>query len=135
MEPIFCKREGLKLFEEKDGKVLLGAIEINEAKRLKEKLSTKNINIDLVHNETTCKKGCVARVEAWAETNDIEAIQKMIHEENMHMIMSEGTDVDPEQIHQVFDDEAETAICPACGTSFSTKLKECPDCGLVFFNE
>ena len=123
------------MFDENNGKVLLGVVEINEAKRLKDRLAEKNIEIELIHNETTCRKGCVAKVEVWAEMVNVETIQKIIHEQNMHMIMSEGTEVDQERINQVFDADAETAVCPACGTSFSTKLKECPECGLVFFDE
>ena len=118
-----------------NGKILIGVIEVNEAKRLKEKLSSRGINIDLIHNDETCKKSYQSKVEVWVNSESIEAVQKMIHEENMHMIMSEGVEVNPDQLNQVFDSDAETAVCPACGTSFSTKLKECPECGLVFFNE
>ncbi len=32
----------------------------------------------------------------------------------------------------VFDAEAETALCPACGCHFSTTHDSCPDCGLSF---
>ena len=119
----------------KDGKILIGVIEINEAKRLKEKLSIHDVNIELIQNDETCKKSYQTKVEVWVASEYIEEVQKVIHAENMHMIMSEGVDVNPEQLNQIFDSEAETAVCPACGTSFSTKLKECPECGLVFFNE
>jgi rRNA maturation endonuclease Nob1 len=37
-----------------------------------------------------------------------------------------------ERINQVFDPENPTAVCPACGTEFSTHLGECSDCGLAF---
>ena len=116
-------------------KILIGVIEVNEAKRLKEKLSSRGVNIDLIHNDETCKKSYQSKVEVWVNSESMEAVQKMIHEENMHMIMSEGVEINHDQLNQVFDSDAETAVCPACGTSFSTKLKECPECGLVFFNE
>jgi len=32
----------------------------------------------------------------------------------------------------VFDTEAETALCPACGCRFPTTHNSCPDCGLCF---
>ena len=32
----------------------------------------------------------------------------------------------------VFDDQAEEALCPACGYRFSTRETTCPDCGLCF---
>ena len=118
-----------------EGKVLIGIIEINEAKRLKEKLLNKGINIDLIHNDETCKKSYQTKIEVWVDLESIAEVQQMIHEENMHLILSEGVEINPEQLNQVFDPDAETTICPACGTTFSTKLKECPDCGLVFFNE
>ncbi|MEI6093814.1 MAG: hypothetical protein WCQ47_09100 [bacterium] len=118
-----------------EGKVLIGIIEINEAKRLKEKLFNKGIDLDLIHNDQTCKKSYQTKIEVWVDSESIEAVQQIIHEENMHFIMSEGVDVNTDQLNQVFDTEADTTVCPACGTTFSTKLKECPDCGLVFFNE
>ncbi len=121
--------------ENTEGKVLIGVIEINEAKRLKEKLLKKNLSVELIHNDETCKKSYVSKVEVWAQEEDLEKVQRVIHDENMELIISEGTNIDHDQLNQVFDPDAETAICPACGTSFSTKLKECPECGLVFFNE
>ena len=33
---------------------------------------------------------------------------------------------------EIFDQNKDTAVCPACGASFSTKESECPECGLVF---
>ncbi|MGZ3745504.1 MAG: hypothetical protein ACXVBQ_16690 [Pseudobdellovibrionaceae bacterium] len=35
----------------------------------------------------------------------------------------------------VFDPRREGAHCPACGSAFPSKAKECPDCGLVFYIE
>lgn len=32
----------------------------------------------------------------------------------------------------VFDDQAEEALCPACGHRFSPRETTCPDCGLCF---
>jgi len=48
------------------------------------------------------------------------------------MLENEGHDIDHSILNNVFDSNAQTAVCPCCGTSFSTSLKECPDCGLVF---
>lgn len=118
-----------------EGKVLIGIIEINEAKRLKEKLLTRGIDIDLIHNDETCKKSYQTRIEVWVTLESIAEVQKMIQDENMDLLISEGVEINHDQLNQIFDPDAETTVCPACGTTFSTKLKECPDCGLVFFNE
>ncbi len=32
----------------------------------------------------------------------------------------------------IFDDQADEALCPACGYRFSTRETTCPDCGLCF---
>lgn len=93
------------------------------------------MEIELVHNEQTCRKGCQSKVEVWVDSQYLQEVQELFQEEVKRMIEAEGTGVDHEQIGQVFDPEAKTTICPACGTEFSTELKECPDCGLVFFKE
>jgi transcriptional/translational regulatory protein YebC/TACO1 len=118
-----------------ENKILVGVIEINEAKRLRDKLFDRGVQIDLIHNEQTCRKGCQSRVEVWVEAQHLQQVQELFQEEVKRMIETEGTGVNHEQIGQVFDPEAKTTICPACGTEFSTELKECPDCGLVFFGE
>ncbi len=121
--------------DENKNKILVGVIEINEAKRLRDKLSTRGVEIDLIHNEQTCRKGCQSKVEVWVDEQHVKQAQALFQEEVKRMIDAEGTEVNHEQLDQVFDPEAKTTICPACGTEFSTDLKECPDCGLVFFME
>ncbi|MEI6080752.1 MAG: hypothetical protein WCQ53_08985, partial [bacterium] len=69
--------------ENTEGKVLIGVIEINEAKRLKEKLLKKNLSVELIHNDETCKKSYVSKVEVWAQEEDLEKVQRVIHDENM----------------------------------------------------
>jgi len=44
--------------ENNTNKILVGIIEVNEAKRLRDKLFDRGIQIDLIHNEQTCRKGC-----------------------------------------------------------------------------
>ena len=113
-------------------KELIGIIDLAEAKELVEKLIEKEIYIEIRHNEKTCLKGCSVKVEIWAEQKDIPAIAEVISHEKMKVLDNEGLDIDKSLLDHVFDDEAKTAICPACGTSFSTECKECPECGLVF---
>jgi len=119
-----------------ENKVLLGVTDVNEAKGLLEKMALKGFDLEIRHNDETCKMGCRGvRVEVWANETDVPAIMQIIKQEKLELLANEGTDVDHERINQVFDTNAEQAICPACGASFSTTLKECPECGLVFIPE
>lgn len=113
-------------------KILIGILELSEAKALSDKLEPKGVYIAIKHNEQTCLKGCVVKVEVWAQENDIPVIAETIKEDKMKLLDNEGLDIDKSLLEHVFDDEAKTAICPACGASFSTDNKECPECGLVF---
>ncbi len=113
-------------------KVLIGILELNEAKKLSDQLEPKGVYIAIKHNEQTCLKGCVVKVEVWAQENDVPAIAETIREDKMKLLDNEGLDIDKSLLEHVFDEESKMATCPACGTSFSTDLKECPDCGLVF---
>jgi len=113
-------------------RILIGILELSEAKDLSDKLEPKGVYIAIKHNEQTCTKGCVVKVEVWAQESDIPVIAETIKEEKMKIIDNEGLDIDKSLLEQVFDDEATTAVCPACGASFSTDNKECPECGLVF---
>ena len=111
-------------------KILVGIMGLIDAKRLKEKLAEIGIQIELGHNKETCTKGCQVTVEVWADPAHLAKIQEVVKEERSKLL--DDLDFDPDQSNQVFDPTKETAICPACGTEFSTKLKECPECGLVF---
>ncbi len=114
-------------------KQLLGIMDLNEAKRIKEILAERGVAIELGHNKQTCTRGCRVTVEVWGELEDLPKIQELLREEQAKLL--EDLDFDPEQSAEVFDANKETAVCPACGTRFSTDLKECPDCGLVFVSE
>ena len=111
-------------------KVMMGVMELVAAKRLKEKLAESGVAIELGHNKETCTRGCKVTVEVWAKTAEIPKVQELLREE--HTKLLEDLDFDPHQSDQVFDPSKKSAVCPACGTEFSTDLKECPECGLVF---
>jgi hypothetical protein len=111
-------------------KTMLGIMELVDAKRLKEKLAEMGVGIELGHNKETCTKGCKVTVEVWADPVHLPKIQAVLREE--HAKLLDDLDVDPDLANQVFDPDKENAICPACGAEFSTELKECPECGLVF---
>ena len=113
-------------------KILIGLSEINEAKALFEKAFEQGIELELKHNPATCPKGCMVRVEIWANKQDVHDVAQIINDKNTRILDNEGLNINKELLETVFDEEAKTAICPACGTEFSTDNKECPDCGLVF---
>ena len=113
-----------------ESKMLLGIMELIEAKRLKEKMGALGVDVELGHNKETCTKGCRVTVEVWAEREHLPKIQEVLKEERAKLLSD--LDFDPELEDQVFDPSEKTDVCPACGTQFPTNLKECPECGLVF---
>lgn len=113
-------------------KALIGKALEATAQNLKARLAQMDIEIALAHNAGGCGSGgCKpGEVEIWAHKDDVEEIQRLLEGQwRAHM---ESMGHDPDLANQVFDPEKETAICPACATEFSTKLNECPDCGLCF---
>ncbi len=111
--------------------VLIGVVEFNEGKRIKAALSERKVDVRLITNPQTCStKGCKITVEVHARQADVPVIAEFMKEERQRLF--DGLDINPELHESVFDTEKDSAKCPACGTEFSTTLKECPDCGLVF---
>ena len=117
---------------EEDGKIPFGVIEINEAKRILEALAEKGVELEIRHNDQTCRRGCQAVVEVWVKLENIPALEQYIRDKNIRLLESEGIEVNHELLNNVYDPESKIAVCPACGTEFSTSEKECPECGLVF---
>ncbi len=115
--------------------VLLGVCPLREAKRIQSRLELLGVPTRLGSNPDTCTTGgCSPTVELWAlHQADLPAIQAFFVAEKDRN--HQGLDFDPAVTEAVFDPTQSSALCPACGTQFSTTLKECPDCGLVFFNE
>ncbi|OFZ81745.1 MAG: hypothetical protein A2583_12370 [Bdellovibrionales bacterium RIFOXYD1_FULL_53_11] len=115
-------------------KMVIGIAEYNEAKRLQAALKEKNILVELIANPGTCStRGCRITVEIEAFRADIEAIGQHVQSERERLYA--GLEPDPQLHNQVFDTNHESAVCPACGASFKTSMKECPDCGLVLVQE
>lgn len=114
-----------------DGRILLGAAELKEAKRIQSLLEERGVHVELASDPQTCGTGsCKPTVNVYIQEADREKVQQFFTEEKAREMA--GLEFDPEQVSSVYDSEKETAKCPACGTEFSTKLTECPDCGLVF---
>ena len=114
--------------------VLLGVLDLLEAKRLSSALESRGIKLLLVNNPETCskpKQGPV--VEVYAPEGDIETVKQFLAEERAKLL--EGHDLDGVSHDHVFDTEKPTATCPACGTEFPTSSAECPECGLGFAHE
>jgi hypothetical protein len=111
--------------------VLLGTIDYTEAKRLKSALEERGVILKLVSNPQTCGTGgCAPKLEVFVKESDTPRVKEfMIEEHNRSLgdLTHEAGLMD-----EVFDSEKESARCPACGTEFSTRLNECPDCGLCF---
>lgn len=115
-------------------KVLLGVVELNEAKRIRSLLENQGVELEFVSNPHTCSSGkCGAQVEVHANAWDMPAIVAFFKREKARDLG--GLEFNPELSDEVFDPTRETARCPACGTEFPTANKECPDCGLVFLTE
>lgn len=109
----------------------LGSSEFNEAKRLQSLLEERGVKLSLLKNPDNCATGgCKITVEVYASEGDIPVIREFFREQKARAF--DGLNVDDSLLEEVYDPEKGTAKCPACGTEFSTSLKECPDCGLVF---
>lgn len=61
---------------------------------------------------------------------DLEAAQTVLTRE--HLRTTGLHEHDLALANAVFDTTADSALCPACGCSFSTSRNDCPDCGLCF---
>lgn len=106
----------------------IAILPLNEAKEMQTRLASEGVEIRLDHNEATCRRGCSVTVEMWAKPGDLERVKKAFNDDFTQAL--DGHEVDWERLNQVFDISKETAVCPACGDSFSTKHNECPGCGL-----
>ncbi|MGX9726350.1 MAG: zinc ribbon-containing (seleno)protein DG [Candidatus Electronema sp. VV] len=62
--------------------------------------------------------------------SDMEAAQAVLAREHLRTTGLHERDL--AAANTVFDTAADSALCPACGCSFSTSRNDCPDCGLCF---
>lgn len=112
-------------------KVLIGTIELAEAKRLRGILAERGVEVDLVSDPSTCSSGkCGTTVEVWITESDVANFKALLAEERAELL--NGLDVDQSRLNAVFDDQNAEATCPACGHVFATTHVECPECGLGF---
>ena len=112
-------------------KICLGTFSVTIANRYRDLLNAQNVELAIIHNKATCSSGgCGTSMELWANQSDLPVVIPFLQQEQARNYI--GLDINPELLNQVFDTSQENAICPACGTEFSTSSSECPDCGLGF---
>ena len=113
------------------GMHFLGIAEFSEAKRLHAALKERGIPITLMSNPDHCStKTCRPGLEMFVAEEHLPSVVEFLKQEKARDIGD--LEINPELLNEVFDTEKETARCPACGETFSTKLFECPGCGLGF---
>lgn len=110
--------------------IFLGVMDLQEAKNHQIKLKNKGILLELKSNGETCTTGCKVTVELWGRESDQDHLKDYF--KNQYLKNVEGHTPNFEHMSEVFDANAAEVICQACGTKFSPKLSECPDCGLVY---
>ncbi|MGK5082117.1 hypothetical protein WDW37_02340 [Bdellovibrionota bacterium FG-1] len=109
----------------------LGAAEHSEAKRLKSALEDLGVELQILSDPESCSTGgCKPKLEIMVRKRDLEKVKSFFERERLRDLGE--LEHDQALADVVFDPEQENAHCPACGTEFSTKLTECPDCGLCF---
>ena len=77
--------------------------------------------------------GCGCRgpeVLLYVRENDLQEVAAALAEE--YWQNTGLADHDTRLSGAVYDDQAQEALCPACGFRFSTRETACPDCGLCF---
>jgi hypothetical protein len=110
----------------------LTVMPLHDAKDLQRALKDKGVEIILNHDKKTCSSGgCQTTVELLVEPT--EANLQIVGEyfKAHYSKILNGHEINWKAMESVYDPSQESAVCPACGESFSTKLTECPSCGLV----
>jgi hypothetical protein len=111
--------------------VFLGNFELAEAKLIQLRLKDSEIFSDIRANEHTCNtKNCKVTVELWGLEKDLEQLQSFFKNDFLKNLGN--TELNYEALNSVFDPSQESVTCQACGFQFSSKLTECPDCGLCY---
>ena len=115
----------------KENLQLFGVMSVADADRLQGQLRKFGARMEKLFNQATCSSGgCGSSVEVWIYKEDVEQVKQAIVAQQQKNLS--GLNFNPDLLTEVYDSSKETATCPACGTNFSTKLSECPECGLCF---
>ncbi len=110
--------------------LFLGVMDINEARTHQQKLQELGLSVEFKTNGHTCTTGCKVTVEVWGKSSDQEALARYFQQDFLKHVRGHVPDF--QIINEVFDPASEKVICQACGTNFSPKSTECPDCGLSY---
>jgi hypothetical protein len=110
--------------------LFLGVMNIHEAKTHQLKLKERGVAVEFRTNGHTCTTGCTVTVEVWGKNEDEAKLAEYFKEDYLRHL--KGHEPDFNQLSEVFDPQLESVVCQACGTKFSPRLSECPDCGLCY---
>jgi hypothetical protein len=110
--------------------VMLGVMEISEAKYHQAKFKEHGIEIELMSNTETCTRGCKVTVEMWGSDKDLEFFQQYFKADYFKNLGDHQ--INFKALEATYDPNQPETICQACGDTFSTSLSECPSCGLVY---
>ena len=105
-----------------ENRTLIGTASVEEAKRLRDQVHEATGIPLILERNPDCKSGCAVKIDLYVEPDHETALKEYFAQQQA--IHADDPDA--------FNTANETAKCPACGTEFSTKLTECPDCGLGF---
>jgi len=102
---------------------LIATASVDEAIKLRDRIK-EDLGIDLLlERNPECKGGgCAVKIDVYVDREN-ESSLKAYFEKKQNEALADPAAYDPSKEH---------ARCPACGTEFSTRLTECPDCGLGF---
>jgi len=105
--------------------------DLREVKNLQELLADALIPSRIAADDSSCGKGCCASsfFLLVRQEHGREAAQ-LLKQEFARLTALDQHDLS--LADAVFDPDAGTATCPACGCRFATTTTTCPDCGLCF---
>ncbi len=110
--------------------ILIGVMDLQEAKNHQFKLKNEGLELMLKTNGETCTTGCKVTVEVWGRGEDQDKL--MAYFKNDYLKHVKGHVPNFDHLNAIYDPTATEVICQACGASFSPTVNECPDCGLVY---
>lgn len=105
--------------------------QLADLKVLEKELARENIGVLLSGDESSCGKGCCSssfflQVRREDARDAVEVVQQYIDR------TTAISHHDLTCAEHVYNPQAGTAVCPACGFTFETSTSTCPDCGLCF---
>lgn len=104
---------------------------VNDIKSLKKLLAADRIPSLIAGDESSCRKGCCGpELYLQVKKEDMDAVTLILTREFVSATALD--DYDMRNVDAVFDHQADTTVCPACGCSFSPTVGACPECGLCF---